>query len=41
MGYEGVTWEDLQMEEFIMKEDNFHEGGAEFSIIIKKKTMKK
>ena len=25
-----VTWEDISMEEFIMREDNFHEGGAGF-----------
>ena len=30
----GVTWEDLSMEEFIMREENFHEGGAGFSSII-------
>ena len=29
-----VTWEDLSMEEFIMREDNFHEGGVGFSSII-------
>ena len=28
------------MEEFVMREDNFHEGGAEYSSTIKK-TMKK
>ena len=26
---EGVTWGDLSMEEFIMREENLHEGGAE------------
>jgi len=31
---EGVTWEDLSMEEFVMREENFHEGAAEFSGII-------
>ena len=34
---EGITWEDLSIEEFIMREENFHEGGARFSGIIKKK----
>ena len=37
----GVKWEDLSMEEFIMREENFHEGGAGFSSIIKKKNNKK
>ena len=31
---EGVTWEDLSMEKFIMREENFHEGGAGSSSII-------
>ena len=31
---EGVTWEDSSMEEFFMREDNIHEGGAVFSSII-------
>ena len=31
---EGVTWEDLSTEEFIMREENFHEKGARFSSII-------
>ena len=31
---EGVTREDLSMEEFIMGVENFHEGGAGFSSII-------
>ena len=35
---EGVTWEDLSLEEFIMREENFHERDAGFSSI-KKKTM--
>ena len=38
---ERITWEDLSMEEFIMREENFHEGGAGFSSIIKKKAMRK
>ena len=33
LGY-GFTWEDLSMDKFIMGEENFHEGGAEFSSII-------
>ena len=33
----GVTWEDLSMEEFIIREENFHEGATGFSSIIKKK----
>ena len=32
---DGVTWEDLSMEEFFLKEENIHEGGAGFSSIIK------
>jgi len=31
---EGVTWEDISMEEFVMGGENFHEGGAGFSNII-------
>ena len=31
---EGVTWENLSIEEFIMREENFHEGGTGFSSII-------
>ena len=31
---EGLTWEDLSIEDFIMWEENFHEGGAGFSSII-------
>ena len=38
---EGVTLEDLSIKEFIMREENFHEGGAGFSTSIKKKTMRK
>ena len=38
---DGVTWENLSMEEFIMRKENFHEGGTEFSSIIKKKTARK
>ena len=33
---EGVTLEDLSIEEFFLREENIHEGGAGFSIIIKK-----
>ena len=36
----GVTWGDPSMEEFFLGEENFHEGGAGFSIIIKKKQWK-
>ena len=32
---------ELSLEEFVVGEDNFHEGSAEFSSIIKKKIMKK
>ena len=32
---------ELFLEEFIMGEENFHEGSAEFSSIILKQTMKK
>ena len=40
-GFEGVvTREDLSMEEFVMGEDNFNEGGAGFSRIIKKNNEK-
>ena len=31
---DGVTREDLSMEEFVMREENFHEGGVGFSSII-------
>ena len=34
---EGVTWEDLSMEEFIMREENFHEGAQDFLALFKKK----
>ena len=37
---EVFTWKDLSMEEFNLREDNFHEGGTGFSSIIKK-TMRK
>ena len=33
-------WEDLYMDEFVMGEDNFNEGGAGFSSIILKKNEK-
>ena len=45
-GWEG-GWEEgnmlgeLSIEELVMGEENFHEGSAGFSSIIKKKTMKK
>ena len=32
--WEGVTWEDLSMEEFIMREENFHEGGAGYPSVV-------
>ena len=32
---------ELSIEEFVMGEENFHEGSAGFTSIIKKKTMKK
>ena len=35
--WEEVTWEDFSLEEFIMGEENFHDGGAGFSSIIKQK----
>ena len=31
---EGVTWEDISMEELLMGEETFSEGGAGFSSII-------
>ena len=31
---EGITWEDLSMDEFIMREENFLEGCAGFSSVI-------
>ena len=31
---EGVTREDLSVEEFFMREENIHEGGAGFSSIV-------
>ena len=34
---EGLTWVDLFMDEFIMREENFHEGDTGFSSIIKQK----
>ena len=30
----GVTWDDLSMEEFVMREENFNEGGTAFSSFI-------
>ena len=41
VGLRGVTWEDRSMEEFITREENFHEVGAGFSSIIKKKKNEK
>ena len=38
---EGDMLGELSLEEFVMGEENFHEGRAGFSSIIKKKTMKK
>ena len=35
-----VTWEDISMEKFIMREENVHEGGAGFSSIIEAKKEK-
>ena len=34
-------WEDLSFEEYVMGEEKFNKGGAGFSSIIIKKTMKK
>ena len=34
---DGVIWEDSSMDEFIMREENFHEGGAGFTSVILKK----
>ena len=34
VGGRGLTWDDLSMEEFIMREENFHDGAAGFSSII-------
>ena len=33
---EGVTWEDLSMEEFFFREENIHEGAQDFLAIFKK-----
>ena len=33
----GVTWEDLFMEEFFVREDNFYEGAQDFSALFKEK----
>ena len=30
---EGAMWEDLSLEEFVMEEEKFNEGGAGFSSI--------
>ena len=38
---EGATQEDLPLEEFVMGEEKFHEGGTGFSRTIFKETMKK
>ena len=37
---EGLTWEDLSMEEFIMRDAKFLEGNARLSSIIFKKMRK-
>ena len=37
---EGATWEDLPMNQFVIREEGFHEGGAGFSSIILKKEWK-
>jgi len=35
MGHgEEITWDDLSMEEFFMREENLDEGGAEFPKIV-------
>ena len=34
VGGGGVTWEDISMEELLMGEENFNEGGAGFFSII-------
>ena len=36
-GGDGVTWQDLSIEEFFMEEEDFYEGGTGFSSIVKKK----
>ena len=38
---EGAMWEDLSLKEYVMGEEKFNEGGAGFSSITIKKTMKK
>ena len=40
-GEEEDMMRELSLEEFSMGEEKFHEGKAEFSSIIKNKTMKK
>ena len=35
-GGDGATWEDLSLDEFVMGEEKFNEGGAGFSSIILK-----
>ena len=37
----GVTWEDIYMEELLMGEENFNEGGAGFSRYIWKNNENK
>ena len=39
-GGSGVTWEDLSMEEYIMREENFHEGVQDFLSLSKKNNEK-
>ena len=36
MGMAGVTWEDLSTEEFIIGEENFHEGSLDSPALFKK-----
>ena len=40
MGQGEVTWENLSMEEFIMREDNFHEGAQDFLALFKRNNEK-
>ena len=37
----GISWGELSIEEFVMGEENFREGIAKFSSIIKKKKKMK
>ena len=40
-GGEGTMWEDLALEEYVMGEEKFNEGGAGFSSITIKKNNEK